>query len=330
MVTLRRRSIVAAGIAVGVAGRGAVAQAWSAGQPLLVVLNSRSDSISRIDPEAMTELDRLPVGREPHHVVPVPGARELMVGCSAGNEAVFLDPRTGVETRRITPFANPYHLGFSPDGRTLLVNSLRLHRVDLYSWDGETPKLETRIPSMRMASHVEFTPDGRIACVTNQAANEIAVIDVVRREVAWRLDVGAEPAGLRVAPNARYLIVGIMGSDHVAVVDLVARAVVRRIATGKGSHAVEHVSGGIYAVSNRLADTVTLIDAKGEPAAWRVVAQIPVKGGPDCTVFDRERRRMWVTSRWAHTVSRVDLAAQKVDAVLTVGRSPHGVFLHAA
>lgn len=327
MSSSRRAFTLAAGaVALGVTP----VRAQPPAAPVLVVLNSRSDSISRVDPERMVELDRLPVGREPHHVILCPGAREVMVGCSAGNEAVFLDPRTGAETRRIVPFANPYHLGFSPDGRTLLITSLRLSRVDLYSWDGERPTLDARVPGMRMASHVEFTPDGVVAVVTNQAANEIAVFDVARRSLAWRLDVGAEPAGVRCSLDGRYAIVGIMGSDHVAVVDLAARQVVRRIATGKGAHAVEHIAGGVFAVSNRLSDTVTLLDTAGEPASWRVEGQIPVRGGPDCAVFDKDRRRMWVTSRWAHTVARVDLLTLKVDASVSVGRSPHGIWLDAS
>jgi YVTN family beta-propeller protein len=40
----------------------------------------------------------------------------------------------------------------------------------------------------------------------------------------------------------------------------------------------------------------------------------------------KDGREMWVTNRWARSVSVVDLPARKVVRTIPVGRSPHGVF----
>jgi YVTN family beta-propeller protein len=37
-------------------------------------------------------------------------------------------------------------------------------------------------------------------------------------------------------------------------------------------------------------------------------------------------KELWVTSRWARSVSVVDLATRKVVRKISVGRSPHGIF----
>jgi DNA-binding beta-propeller fold protein YncE len=39
-------------------------------------------------------------------------------------------------------------------------------------------------------------------------------------------------------------------------------------------------------------------------------------------------KQLWVTQRWIRAVSVVDLDAGKVIKRITVGRSPHGVYLH--
>src|SRR5882724_5825219 len=85
------------------------------------VVNSTSASISVIDMSTRRELRRVPALREPHHLMLSPDGKSLLVGDTAGNQMLFLDPRTGEVQRRL-PIADPYQLGFSPDGKFLVVN----------------------------------------------------------------------------------------------------------------------------------------------------------------------------------------------------------------
>ena len=75
---MRRRSILGLPL-LALAPAAAAAPAG-----LVIVLNSGDASISLLDP-AGTELKRVPVLREPHHITLSPTGRDLLVGDCAGN-----------------------------------------------------------------------------------------------------------------------------------------------------------------------------------------------------------------------------------------------------
>ena len=57
------------------------------------------------------ELARLPVGREPHHLVVTPDGKEVVVGSTATNELLVLDVKTGERRRVVRDIIDPYHMG---------------------------------------------------------------------------------------------------------------------------------------------------------------------------------------------------------------------------
>lgn len=59
---------------------------------LAFVVNSRSASVSVIDMTTLVELRRVPLLREPHHLVLSPDGKYLLVGDTVGNAMFFLDP----------------------------------------------------------------------------------------------------------------------------------------------------------------------------------------------------------------------------------------------
>ena len=75
----------------------------------------------------------------------------LLVGDTAGNQMMFLDPNTGEVQKRL-PITDPYQLGFSPDGKFLTVNGLARNQVDVY--DAATMKLLKRFPVVATPSHL--------------------------------------------------------------------------------------------------------------------------------------------------------------------------------
>ena len=95
---------------------------------LALVVDSNDAALSVVDMATRTEVRRIPVLREPHHLMLSPDARSLLVGDTAANEVLFLDPRTFALQRRV-PVADPYQIGFSPDGKYLVVNGLARAQV---------------------------------------------------------------------------------------------------------------------------------------------------------------------------------------------------------
>ena len=302
------------------AGAGVSAQAQVA-----IVLNSRDATVSLVDQKTLTEIGRVEVGKEPHHLYLKPDGKSLIVANAISNDLHFLDPVSGQVQRRVRNIDDPYQIAFSPDNKWFVSVGLRLDRVDLYRYDGADLTLARRVPVGKAPSHVWFSADSRFAFVTLQDSDEIGAIDLSTQTLAWKMKVGRQPAGIVVTPDDRHLMVGIMGEDYVEVIDWRARKSVARIRTGKGAHNFRGAGDRRHLyVSNRVDNTVSKIDM----GTLQVVQTIAVPGGPDCMEITADGRQMWVTSRFARQVTVVDLVAGKVVRAIPVGRSPHGVYLH--
>lgn len=289
----------------------------------VVVLNSADGDVSLIDPVTYQQVKRIPVGKEPHHLMATPDERHLLVANAMSNDMVLLDRITGELVRRIPRISDPYQIGLSPDHRWFVVNSLRLDRVDIYEHRGGEFTLASRRQLGRAPSHLAFTSDSRTVFVTLQDTSEVAALDLVTGAVRWTVPTGPQPAGAWVTPGDRHLLVGITGGDHVEARDPQSGSLLARLSTGKGAHNFLPMGDGRRVlVSNRVANTISIIDQ----ADLRVLESFPVPGGPDCMELRRDGTELWVTSRWINRVSVVDMETKRVVRSIRVGRSPHGIY----
>lgn len=291
-----------------------------------IALNADDATVSLIDTKTYKEIRQIPVGKEPHHLMPTPDDKALLVAAALSNELTVLDPRTGEIQNRIKKISDPYQLGFSPDKKWFVSVSLRLDRVDIYR--AADYSLVARIPASRAPSHVAFDAGSNYAFVTLQQSNEILAIDLKTQKALWKLRVGPTPAGIWMTPDDKHLLVGIMGADFVRVVDWREKKLVKYILTARGAHNFRALGDGRHVfVSNRVANSITLIDQQTLTA----LDTFPLPGGPDCMEVSADGKELWVTSRFARKVHVVDIPTRQIKQVIPVGRSPHGVyFLHHA
>ena len=282
-----------------------------------IVLNSGDASLSVIDMATRTELRRIPVLREPHHVVLSPDGRDLLVGDAGGNEMLFLDPHTG-EVKRRVPVADPYHLAFSPNGKWLTVTGLARNQVDVY--DAASMALVHRYPLSTMPSHLAYSPDSSMAYITLQGTNRVAALDLKHQAVVWTAEVGSTPAGIMWHDGK--LLVADMGTDFFAVVDPVDGRVEQRIHTGRGAHQIFlSPDGRTLWVNNRVDGTTVALDSH----SYAIQRTYRVPGGPDCIDFAPDGK-LWITQRFIQKVAVLDPVSGTLQSI-QVGRSPHGIFL---
>jgi YVTN family beta-propeller protein len=285
----------------------------------VLVMNSAAASLSVIDMTTRTELRRIPVLREPHHVMLTPDKRELLVGDTVGNEILVLDPATFALKRRM-PISDPYQLGFSPDGKYLVVTALARAQVDVY--EAGTYRLVKRFALKSMPSHLDFSPDSAVVFVSLQGTNKLAAIDLRGMTVLWTAETGRAPAGVMVQ-NGRVLVAN-MGDDDVSVLDPKDGRTLQHIRTGKGAHQLfRSPDGKLIYVNNRIDSTSVTLDA----ATLKPIRTYKLPGGPDDLVFAPDGH-IWFTMRFAHKVAVLD-PATGTTTTIDVGRSPHGIFLNA-
>ena len=290
-----------------------------------IVLDSGEDAVSLVDRKTFREISRFPVGKEPHHLMSTPDDRYLIVANAVSNDLVFLSPETGQIEKTVKNISDPYQLGFSPDKQWFVSVSLRLDRVDVYHAD--TFELAGRIPLGKAPSHLAFNHDSSIVFVTLQDSNELAAIDLATQKLMWRIKIGKTPAGVWMTPDDKLLLVGtsVMGEDYVQAIDWRTKKTLSKIVTGNGAHNFLPEGDATHVfVSNRVAGSVCRLNEKtlGNEGCF------PVPGGPDCMELSSDGTELWVTSRWTKTVNVVDLRTQKIEHVIRVGRSPHGVYFH--
>ena len=289
-----------------------------------IVLNSADETVSIIDTKTYSVTKTFRIGKEPHHLMATPDDSYLIVANALSNDLVFLDRATGEEKRRLPNISDPYQIGFSPGNKYFVTASLRLHRTDIYS--GSDFKLLKRIPTSKGPSHIIFDKNSTMVFVTLQDSNELAAIDLVKMEVAWKISLGKQPAGVWMTPDDKHLLIGILGEDYVQVVDWRTRKTVKKIRTGAGAHNfIPQGDGRHVFLSNRASNKISRIDQQ----TLEVVDEFPAPGGPDCMDVTADGKQLWITSRWIRKVTIVDIASKKVIKQIPVGRSPHGIYLYA-
>ncbi len=283
------------------------------------IVNSRGPSISIIDMATLKEVGRIPALREPHHLMLTPDGRSLIVGDTAGNQLLFLDPATGAVQKRL-PVADPYQFAFSPNGRFFTVNGLARNQVDVY--DAATFKLIKRFPVVATPSHLAYSPDSKWVFVSLQDSDKLASFDLETMTERWTVPVGKTPAGVLWLNDQ--VLVADMGTDHVAQVDPRTGKVLGTIETGRGAHNLFlSPDRKVLWVNNREGGTTTSVDA----ATLKPIRTYTIGGGPDDLDF-APGGKIWFTRRFAESVAVLDPASGQIETI-AVGRSPHGLYLNA-
>jgi YVTN family beta-propeller protein len=282
------------------------------------IVNSASASVSVIDMATMKEVRRIPTLREPHHLMLSPDGRSLLVGDTAGNQMMFLDPATGAVQQRL-PIADPYQMAFSPDGKYLTVNGLARNQVDVY--DAATMKLVKRFPVVATPSHLDYAPDSSTVFVSLQDSDKLAAFDLHTMTEKWTVPVGKTPAGV-LWLNGRVLVAD-MGTDTIAAVDPATGKMLEHIETGKGAHQLFlSPDRKILWVNNRAGGTTVSLDS----TTLKPIRTYRIPGGPDDLAF-APNGKIWITRRWAEKVAVLDPVTGEYESI-EVGRSPHGLFLN--
>lgn len=285
---------------------------------LAFVVNANGASVSVIDMSSRKELRRIPALREPHHLIPSPDGKSLLIGDTAGNQILFVDPATAEIQKRVT-VADPYQLGFSPDGKFLVVAGLARDQVDVY--DAAAITLTRRFPVKSTPSHLAFSPDSKVVYVTLQDTDKLAAFDLTAMKPIWTVPIGPTPAGVLWLGGK--VLVANMGGDYVAVADPATGTVVNRIVTGKGAHNLFLAPDGkTLWVNNRAGGTTVSVDAQ----TLKLLRTYNIPGGPDDIDFAPDGT-LWITRRFAEKVAILHPDTGDFETI-QVGRSPHGVWLN--
>jgi YVTN family beta-propeller protein len=320
-------------------GTNALSPAAARARALVYVPNSRSASVSVIDPRTYRVVRTFATGRVPQHVVPAYDLSRLWVLNNESSTITPIDPTTGQDGRQIH-VDDPYNMYFSPDGRYAIVVAERRMRLDFR--DPVTMRLVESIRTdCRGIDHMEFTADGHYVIATCEFNGHLVKIDLATRKPVGSIaldpsgrDTASMPQDIRSSPDGRIFFVADMKRDGVHLIDPDAFRVVGFLHTGKGTHGlIPSRDGRLLYVSNRGWNTlkagrhgpgsISVVD----PVAKRVVATWPIPGGgsPDMGNVSADGRELWLSGRYDREVYVFDTATGQLTQRIPVGDEPHGL-----
>ncbi|SFC35112.1 40-residue YVTN family beta-propeller repeat-containing protein [Halobiforma haloterrestris] len=276
----------------------------------LLVLNKDSDTMSVIDAETGDTETVVETEFNPHEIAVTPNGTKAYVTCSLGETLLAFDTETWERTAELTHegFDFPHGLAIRERAGELWLASTGSSRV--YVIDVETDEILTDFPTHQAKSHmVALTPDEGRAFVANIGSGNVTAIDCEERRILADPEVGEEPEGIEVHPEAGLLVAN-QEDGMLSVLDpdtfektgraLLGETPIRVVSSPDGRHVL---------VPNRESNDVSLIDTRhrrdGERQPWEI-ARIPVGIWPGGTVFDPDGECAFVANNKTNDVSVID------------------------
>jgi YVTN family beta-propeller protein len=193
--------------------------------------------IARYDP-ATNQLDwLLGVGQNrTHMLVRAKYPNEIFTSNVDSNTVTAIekssDPSGWKETN-IAVGKGPEGLDLSPDDKEVWAAN---------SGDGTVSIIETATGKVthtfdvrtKHSNRLKFTPDGKLALISDPETNELVIVDTATRKITKMLNVGRNPGGILIVPDGSRAYVALAGDNAVAVIDLHKLEISSRIETGQG------------------------------------------------------------------------------------------------
>lgn len=125
----------------------------------------------------------------------------------------------------------PEGFDISPDGKELWAANSQDGSVSIIDTTAKKV-VQTVDAQINHSNRLKFTPDGKLALISDTGSNALVVMNTTSRSVRKRITVGKEPEGILVQPDVAKAYVAISGDNAVAVIDLKTLEVIGKIATG--------------------------------------------------------------------------------------------------
>jgi len=193
--------------------------------------------VARYDPASNAIDWLLGTGQVSTHMVWVNPDATKMYTANIGSDSITViergsNPQVWNETN-VAVGKGPEGFDVSPDGRELWAAQSRDGGVSIVDLD-QKKVVGTIALGTKRSNRLKFTPDGKLALVSDLDAGEVLVIDVATRAVTKHIPLGKMVEGILMQPDGARAYVAVNGDNYIAVIDLKTLAVTSRIEPGRG------------------------------------------------------------------------------------------------
>lgn len=313
------------------------------------VSNERSDNVTILNGDDLSQISTIDVGKRPRGIHASPDGRRLYMALSgtpmsgppkldAAGNPIFEEDRwdeadhsadgigvVDLETMRfvkkLPSGSDPEEFAISADGRRLYISNEDVATATVLNVETEEPEALVRVK--REPEGVALSPDGQFVYVTCETAGEIVVIDTETNKPIAEFIVGVRPRTVAFAPNRPRAFIPSETQAQVSVVDTEHHEVIRTIALPDGSRpmgtAISDDGKTLY-ITNGRAGTLSIVDTDGE-----VIRTLSIGKRPWGVAISPDGQRLFAADGPSDEVVVVDLSSQQVEKRIAVGKGPWGV-----
>ena len=213
----------------------------------------------------------------------------------------------------------PHCAKFGPGG--LLYVSAELADA-VYLVDVNSRKVVGEIPTGAPESHMlTISPDGKRIYTANVGAGSVSVLDVEKRSLITVIPVAKTVQRISISPDGKHVFTHDQQEPRIAVIDTTTNKIADWIALPDTVYSSTPTPDGRWLLANSPSGKLFVIDL-----TTRKVAQsydIPKAVGEISVT--RDGSRAYVSCPQAGVIEVFDLAAQKLDAPITLTRGVDGL-----
>jgi YVTN family beta-propeller protein len=181
-----------------------------------------------------------------------------------------------------------------PSDTTAFVSRSESNSVDVF--DAQALRVLDQIPVEDDADAILYDPDTGLIYVASGDAHMATLIDPKARKVVATIQLGAKPEFQALDQKAHLLYQNLQDINSVAAIDLSKRQITEKWplegCDGPTGMALDSAGQHLFIGCNHN-DKLVVFDL----AAHRVIATVPIGGGPDSVAFDGGLHRIYATGK---------------------------------
>jgi YVTN family beta-propeller protein len=192
-------------------------------EPVLLVANKHSNTLSFIDPVALTVLETIPTGPNPHEIAVTPDGRWAYLSSyhAPGNTISVIDLVNRKQVKEINTgkYTRIHGAAMAPDGKHAYFTAGQTGYV--VEVDTKTQEITRAIPTHGKISHMVYvSQDNKRLYTANIVTENISVIDRKSGELITQIPCGPGCEGLAFTPDGNYLWAGNQTGGSITVISL--------------------------------------------------------------------------------------------------------------
>ncbi len=323
-----------------------------AGQPAsadtvrIYATNSGGENVNIIDPASNKTVATIDNIEAAHGVAFSPDGSRVYISNESDSTLDVFDQKTSKLIKKVVLSGHPNNIAVAKDGRIVVAIARDPGALEII--DGNTLTSKIRIQTNGRLHNTYVTPDSKYAIMGSTRTGIFTVVDLQKEEIAWELNMGkgVRPMTIEANPDGstKRVFVQVSELNGFRVIDFAARKEVAAIEVPKLpnrpqfiEHRLDSPSHGIGVSPDQKTLWVTSIPenavfaydlgdlkVKGhvDLPTINVSGRKPMAVVPNWVTFTPDGKQLYVSNAAHNSVSAIDTAGMKTNAVIPVGQAP--------